>query len=121
MAIKIFFGNYKGGVGKTTSTYNIAVEMAKQNRKKVLLIDLDPQSSLSEVCMTKFGGQIDYLENKTLNYVYDIYMQAKKLGNIKVKVDSRPIIKSVNKIDFIPNSLFYKNGGLDKISMDRVQ
>lgn len=118
MAYKIFFGNYKGGVGKTTSTYNIAVEMAKQNRKKVLLIDLDPQSSLSEVCMTKFGGQLDDLENETLNYVYDIYMQAKKLGNIKVKVDSKPIIKSVNKIDFIPNSLFYKNGGLDKISMD---
>lgn len=118
MAFKIFFGNYKGGVGKTTSTYNIAVEMAKQNRKKVLLIDLDPQSSLSEVCMTGLGGQLDDLGNETLNYFYDIYMQAKKLGNIKVKVDSKPIIKTVNKIDFIPNSLFYKNGGLDKISMD---
>jgi len=118
MAKKIFFGNYKGGVGKTTSTYNIAVEMAKQCDKKVLLIDLDPQSSLSEVCMTGLGEQLDNLKNKTLNYVYDVYMQAKKLGNIKVKVDSKPIIKSVNKIDFIPNSLFYKNGGLDKISMD---
>jgi chromosome partitioning protein len=118
MASKIFFGNYKGGVGKTTSTYNIAVEMAKRNNKKVLLIDLDPQSSLSEVCMTAFNGQLDNLGNETLNYVYDIYMQAKKLGNIKVMVDSKPIIKSANKISFIPNSLFYKNGGLDKINMD---
>jgi len=118
MALKIFFGNYKGGVGKTTSTYNIAVEMAKNYNKKVLLIDLDPQSSLSEVCMTALKGQLDNLENETLNYVYDIYMQAKKLGNIKVTVDSKPIIKSANKISFIPNSLFYKNGGLDKISMD---
>lgn len=119
MGKKIFFGNYKGGVGKTTSTYNIAVEMAKQFKKKILLIDLDPQSSLSEVCMTSFGKQLDEIEHsETLNYVYDVYMQSKKIGNIKVKIDSDNIIKTTNKIHFIPNSLFYKHGGLDKISMD---
>lgn len=38
--------------------------MAKRNRKKVLLIDLDPQSSQSDVFMTKFRGQLDDLENE---------------------------------------------------------
>lgn len=38
--------NYKGGVGKTTLTANIGAEMAYRGRK-VLLIDLDPQSSLT--------------------------------------------------------------------------
>lgn len=120
MCKKIFFGNYKGGVGKTTSTYNIAVEMAKNFDKKVLLIDLDPQSSLSEVCMNSYHGQLDDLTDapESLNYVYDINMQARKVGNLKIKVDVKKIIKRTNGISFIPNSLFYKNGGLDKISMD---
>ena len=42
----ISFANQKGGVAKTTSTYNIGVTLA-QKGKKVLLIDLDSQASLT--------------------------------------------------------------------------
>jgi chromosome partitioning protein len=38
--------NYKGGVGKTTLTANIGAELAARGRT-VLLIDLDPQASLT--------------------------------------------------------------------------
>lgn len=38
--------NYKGGVGKTTVTANIGAELAYRGRT-VLLVDLDPQSSLT--------------------------------------------------------------------------
>ena len=38
--------NNKGGVGKSTSTYNLGYELSKLG-KKTLIIDLDPQSSLS--------------------------------------------------------------------------
>jgi chromosome partitioning protein len=38
--------NFKGGVGKTTVTANLGAEMARRG-KRVLLVDLDPQSSLT--------------------------------------------------------------------------
>ena len=46
MGVVISILNNKGGVGKSTSTYNLGYELSKLG-KKTLIIDLDPQSSLS--------------------------------------------------------------------------
>lgn len=45
----ISFANQKGGVAKTTSTYNIATAKALEGYK-ILMIDLDPQASLTILC-----------------------------------------------------------------------
>ena len=51
MAAKIFaFINYKGGVAKTTSAYHVGCWLAGLKNKRVLLIDIDPQTNLTFLC-----------------------------------------------------------------------
>ena len=63
---KISIFNQKGGVGKTTSVVNIAVALAKLE-KKVLVIDMDPQAN------TTTGLGIDkYTEDDS---IYDLFYE----------------------------------------------
>jgi len=45
VAVVVSLINMKGGVGKTTVAFNLAWYAAYKENKKVLLIDLDPQSN----------------------------------------------------------------------------
>lgn len=46
-AVTVTLLNQKGGVGKTTSTYNLGGTFAREGRR-VLVIDVDPQASLTQ-------------------------------------------------------------------------
>ncbi len=44
------FINYKGGVAKTTTTYHVGCSLVQHFNKKVLLVDIDPQTNLTFLC-----------------------------------------------------------------------
>ena len=50
-ATSISLLNMKGGVGKTTLAVNLAWHLCRQRRKRVLLVDLDPQFNASQYTM----------------------------------------------------------------------
>lgn len=123
-AKKIFIGNYKGGVGKTTSAYFIGKNISElEENNKVLLLDLDPQSSLSEICLTSVGKDLDKLDDiKTLNYIFDLEIKnIEQQYNLQFKLDMNNFIQKTcyENLDFIPSSLFYSNNnfGLDELAI----
>ncbi len=51
MAKRVSIVNFKGGVGKTTLAFHLAAGLARFHGSRVLLVDMDHQSSLSIVCL----------------------------------------------------------------------
>ncbi|MEA5512258.1 ParA family protein [Crocosphaera sp. UHCC 0190] len=89
--------NQSGGVGKTTLTMNLGYALARFSLK-VLLIDLDPQSSL-----TTFMGIEPTELSETL---YDALLQEKDL----------PILSSIHKMDLVPTNINLSVAELELVS-----
>jgi chromosome partitioning protein len=56
MAVRLAVANHKGGVAKSTTTMMVAEGLALQYGLRVLIIDMDPQCSLSTMLLSREGA-----------------------------------------------------------------
>ena len=85
MGLIIATVNMKGGVGKTTLTVNLATCLAKNHRKRVLVVDLDSQISATLSLMLPQEFAKVRREKRTLGQL--IYKEIKPNSRIKRTAD----------------------------------
>lgn len=67
MAKRVSIINFKGGVGKTTLSFNAAAGIVWEQANRVLLVDIDHQSSLSIICLGAARWQKAVENNRTVS------------------------------------------------------
>ncbi len=100
----VSFINLKGGVGKTTITVNIAANLVREHKKKVLVIDLDPQTNATVSLISQLDWEkINNIKKQTLYYLFKDKLEGTTTFDI-----NKAIVKNVGGIknlDLLPSSL----------------
>ena len=108
--------NYKGGVGKTTITANIASELAYRG-KKVLMLDMDPQASLTFSFLKPEDWEKDLSKEKTIKKWFETINESSTIAlndliispiNVQGK-----LVSNGGKLDLISSHLGLINIDLD--------
>jgi len=95
--------NMKGGVGKTTLSFNLGYFLAEKRGKRVLLVDLDPQANATIVSTEPAAFEIHRQTKKT---IADVFIDAfRAYGPIR---DATPPPIDINKFLY---SIYSANGG----------
>jgi len=109
MAKRISIINFKGGVGKTTFTYQLGAGLARFHNARVLLMDMDHQSSLSLVSLTAPIWQQCVSQNKTVNEIFKPFISQSPFPDASLIVPnairSTWVKQPYVNLDIVPASL----------------
>lgn len=84
----IAFANQKGGVGKTTISFNFAISLANRGNK-VLVIDMDSQGNLTKYCGISNPNELEYTVGHAIEEVIKNDEIDLREGNFKVYANKR--------------------------------
>ena len=106
MAKVISFINFKGGVGKTTTTYHIGCALSHFHDRRVLLIDIDPQTNLTFLCAIEDRWKQQKNQGTSAS-LYRKYLEGKPFNVNKAiwrsPIQGRKGEPLVPKLDLIPS------------------
>ena len=111
MAKRVSIINFKGGVGKTTLAFHLATGLAKYHGgSRVLLVDVDHQSSLSIVCLGGERWQETSSRNQNVDKVFRHFTTSSPLPGQEIIVQNPLAGKyhpgyGYSTLDLVPSTL----------------
>ena len=107
MSKVISFINLKGGVGKTTLLVATAEILAKEYNKKVLVIDLDPQTNATVMLVSQESWKEANRNNRTLHQLFLDEVEGTEAFNIEKSImkNVSNINNGIENLDLLPSSI----------------